>query len=161
MDGDIKGGLDMNTEQTIRFWPGMELTIDQQNQVVESNRPVPDPSWRYVDQHGHGHFYDEKAREFPTLEWVVLPCTMGHGDECTSEGYYKCPLCDEEISPGTVMPRPQIIQGPVTYTLAVEDARGTTTYRFGPEQWSAVQSAVEREVTDVLAEYAVERTWGG
>lgn len=148
----------MTNEHTL--WPGYALAVDQPVEVVESNMPEPDPEWRFVDSHGHGHFYDPKAKTWPTLEWVILPCTMGHGDDCEAEGFYRCPLCNEQISPGTRPPRPVTIRGPVTYRLTVTKGESITSYAFGPEQFNELTEAIGSAVEEKLADYVTDRAFG-
>jgi hypothetical protein len=139
----------------VMMWPGYQIDIAQDGQWVESGMPERDPDWKMVDENGHGHFVDKNG-ELPTLRWVAQPCSMGHGDDCDSEGYFECLLCGEVISPGTRTPKPFYVAGMTTYTLTTE----TSTYEFGPTQWDALQAAIGATIESTLAEYCVKRTYG-
>lgn len=149
----------LSSQQTTTLWPGMQLEITQDNEVVRSETPEPHPSWKFVDGAGHGHFYGETERRYPTLEWVVLPCTMGHGPECTAEGYYRCPLCHERISPRVRTPVPVVIPGPARYRLTYVTARVQTVYEFGHDRFQELQVAVLKAVQEELASCIRERTF--
>lgn len=144
------------------LWPGHELTVENDGQYVHTDMPGPDPDWHFIDAKGHGHFYMRGAEDgYPTLEWVSLPCTMGHDEDCTSEGYYECRICAERIEPGSKMQPPVWVDGLVTYRLKVAGQNGITTYVFGPQQWEAVQQAIALAVSTTLADFVSEVTYGG
>ena len=63
-----------------------------------------DPKWKTTDSNGHRHKAKVTKKgnvKYPTLQWVTVPCSMGHGDDCTSEGYCVCRECREVIHPAT------------------------------------------------------------
>lgn len=135
-------------------WPGYELELDAPGEWVTFDRPELDPTWRVVDANGHGHFYEDG---YPTLEWMGLPCTMGHDEDCDVEGYYACRLCRVKVEPGTRMPEPAYVAGSPTYYLTAQGPSGQTVrYVFGKDQMVALQAAVALAVQDTLAECAVE-----
>jgi hypothetical protein len=136
------------------LWPGIELSVDRGGEMVHSGIPEADPDWRFVDPNGHGHF--RQGNKYPTLRWVALPCSMGHGDECTSEGYYECTICSKVIHPGTRTPEPRWIPGVTTFTLKCVDDDGTTTYVFGETQWAELREAMRATVASTLTPYMTE-----
>jgi hypothetical protein len=146
-------GALMATRGMVTMLPGFELEVDERGEWIHFDRPVLDEKWRFVDEQGHGHFYDETAREYPTLRWVELPCAMGRGDDCTSEGYYECRLCAERIQPGTRNAEPQYIRGPRTYRLTVRDGDVVRTYSFGPDQYEALRSVVIAATHGALSDF--------
>ncbi len=148
------------TVTTAGFWPQMNFSMEADGQWVDSITPVSDPAWRFVDTAGHGHFYGSKSDPYPTLEWVSLPCSMGH-DDCDSEGHYRCRTCLATITPGTKMPGRVWVAGMTTCRLTVSDDDGTTTvYMFGPEKWEQTKQAARAAIDGVLAPYvtSVERS---
>lgn len=120
--------------------PHVDLRIDQDYIDVTSDLP----DWRYVDAAGHGHFFDSG---YPTLRWVPQPCTMGH-DECEAEGYYECPLCEEQIAPKTRMGSRKSIPGQRTYTLLIQRPDSRREYVFGDGQWAEAVAALESSLAD-------------
>lgn len=147
----------MTKSQSI--WPGYELTVDVELIPITTNIPEPDPAWRFVDGEGHGHFYDPTAKNYPTLRWVSLPCTMGH-DDCDSEGYHECAVCGERITPGTRMPMPTSMIGPTTYRLTVDEGDTRIVYVFGQEQFDALKAAIATTVSETLADCVAEWSVG-
>lgn len=143
------------------LWPGYELTVENDGQWVHTDMPGPDPDWRFVDAQGHGHFYKDKDGAYPTLTWVSVPCTMGHGDDCDAEGWYECRLCAERIQPGTKAQPPAWVSGVITYRLRVADGGRWTSYVFGGQQWDAVQVAVRQAVSATLGDFVDEVSYGG
>lgn len=140
------------------IWPGFELEIDRPGEFVYSDLPAADERWTFVDQEGHGHFWKDKG--YPTLTWVVEPCTMGH-DDCDGEGHYECSICGEEIRPGTRTADPIWIAGAVSYTLKVMGDGMVRTYALTEREVSALTDAVSSSVEGLLADshlVEVERT---
>lgn len=126
----------MTNTQTVVMWPGFEVTFEQEGEWVTTATPERDPDWKYVDSAGHGHFYAADGL-LPTLKWNARPCSMGHGDDCDSEGTWNCRLCDEEIHPGTRPARPVYIPGPRRITCTVTQGSTTTVYAMPQEAWEA------------------------
>lgn len=148
----------MSESSSVALWPNIELEVNRPGEWVETMTTEPDPGWRYKDAAGHGHYYDDG---FPTLTWVSEPCTMGHGEDCDSEGHWECPLCREWVNPGTRMSKPVFISGPTSYVLTV--TRGDMVVRyshFGPEQMEAIGAALADAIQGVLADYQTEVRFG-
>lgn len=142
--------------QTTFGWPGVEVTVENTDELVHPGGSELNPEWKYVDQQGHGHFVvDTKDRDgrLPTLTWVSEPCTYGH-DDCDAEGHYECATCGEEVQPGTRDARPFLVRGARTYTLTTLDDGRRTTYRFGQDGWDALQDAIAEAVRASLAPLA-------
>lgn len=142
--------------ETTAMWPGFELNIARDVQFVEPGGNELNPEWKHVDCNGHGHFVSlDKDDRLPTLVWISEPCTMGH-DDCDAEGHYECRTCGEEIRPGTRPAAPLRIEGPTVYTLTVHQPGLRTTYRFGQQEWDALQDAIASDVRSTLADFLVE-----
>lgn len=142
--------------------PEIAVYAQQDSQVVESNIPVIDRKWTFVDSAGHGHFVD--GPNIPTARWHSLPCSMGHGDDCTAEGFWECRSCGETIVPGTVMPDPVVIHGPTRFTvvlvtedrnLLVEETYVCEAERFY-KMMTAVKETMRSELKDRLHETKAE-----
>lgn len=134
----------MARSSTLALGP-WKVEVDQEMITLPPDpRPVPDESWRFMDAARHGHFW--RGGSYPTLEWVQLPCTMGHDDDCDSEGFYRCPHCDEAISPGM---KPgslfsQSIAGPIQVTATYTGSRETRMYVLrGPDAEAVMTDPVE------------------
>lgn len=141
-------------DRALAMYSTMELSVHQDHQTVTSDLPEPDPEWRFVDAAGHGHFRSDDG--YPTLEWVTLPCTMGH-DDCDAEGSYRCLLCDEEIRPATRRVSPVTIPGIKTFTLKIHDANGGhSTYVFDEEQWQKAEAAATAAIKETLKDCITE-----
>lgn len=138
--------------------PGVQVEVRHNSEVVYSDGRELDPSWQFVDGEGHGHFVGKaKSETLPTLEWVSFPCSMGHGDDCTSEGEWRCRLCGEVIDPGTRPARPVTITGPREYTLTLEDGVVTSTYLFGESEWEKATDTVRTALTEQLGPFLVRQ----
>lgn len=149
-------------------WPGYHLAVTNHGRWVDPGIE-PNPDWRYVDSLGHGHFYRptttpdnvDRPGPYPTLEWIVEPCTMGHDDDCQSEGHWECRECRETISPKTREAAPVWIPGAEEYELTVDLPSERIVYLFGRSQWDTVQSAIRAAVLDTLTDaVVVSRTIG-
>ncbi len=126
----------MNTA-TISLGP-WSITAEQEMIPISMSGPVADTSWQHLDAAGHGHFWQDG---YPTLEWVRVPCTMGHDHDCDAEGYYRCPNCGEVIIPGTVSP--DLIptrheRGPLRVTLVHDDGQQRRVYKVTGSDAEAV-----------------------
>ena len=81
----------------------IELSVNQV-EIPPSMYPGPDPDWTYADAAGHEHYYD---RGYPTLErvvtgsWWCVDCHEEHEDTALA-----CPVCGEQVEPGTRPPSP-------------------------------------------------------
>jgi hypothetical protein len=137
-------------------WPGLDLEYEDRGEWIGGDSREPDPTWRYVDEQGHGHFW--RKDDYPTLRRVVLPCTMGHGDECSSEGYWECRTCGEHIHPGTQESRPVYVRSAGLYRLVVHNMQAEhqellTTYRFGQPQMDALLAAIKVLIAEQLEDF--------
>lgn len=85
----------------------------------------PDPAWRTLDSNGHGHIAQPipGSVDYPTLEWISEPCSMGHGEDCDSEGAWHCLICGEVVQPGRRPASPIFEKAPGRYELKVVDAQ--------------------------------------
>jgi hypothetical protein len=135
------------------LWPGMELEMTRRGEWVDTASSEPDPRWTFIDDAGHGHVFHDG---YPTLRWVVVPCTLGHGDTCSSEGFYVCKVCDERIVPSERQALPQFVPGPVDYRLTARRGSMRITYRFGEAEWERLNTAVEDAVHGTLKGCQVE-----
>jgi hypothetical protein len=125
--------------------PVVQIEMEREMVNVETMFPakVPDEKWRFVDSHGHGHFWDGK--ELPTLEWVVTG-TEVVGDEIESEVYevgeYRCRLCGEVLEPKQRDEwGPTHIPGLATYTITIDGERFALPERLyvaAVERWAEV-----------------------
>lgn len=137
---------------THMLWPGYELNVDQQSEMVWTDLPQSDEHWTFVDAEGHGHFWQRGASKrddhYPTLRWIVEPCTMGH-DDCDGEGHYECVICGEEIRPGTRPADPIRIDGLRSITLTVTEPGRIRVYALTDDLWATLDAGV-REAVDAL-----------
>jgi hypothetical protein len=131
------------------MWPGFELTVDSDGEVVESNLLVADRDWKFVDGAGHGHLWQDG---YPTLNRVEPGCDMGHGDDCPGEVYYVCPLCGEVVKPHLTNAPPTWVANPPRYTLKLVERRSTEVWRFGPDRYEALDDAVRAAIRDALGD---------
>lgn len=96
------------------------LTVEQQSiEVPPTMLPQPDLNWRYTDERGHEHHYDNG---YPTLETVVTGtwwCQDCHEEH--AETALACRQCGEHITPGTKPPSPfpTYVQGPSSWSVEV------------------------------------------
>lgn len=112
------------------------LTIEQDNQVLWSNLPRPNPSWSYTDRQGHEHAYVSVGERYTTPSlWVEcehVSCDGSCGDS-GCEGYdiphYFCRTCGEEITP-------DLLHGPHSFTVE------------GPRSWTVTVDAVIGQIND-------------
>lgn len=151
----------MQTNSAVWLMPGVELSYEQTGEMVDPgpNVRVRDPEWRAVDSNGHGHFAQTKGHliEYPTLEWMSVPCAMGHGDDCDAEGDWHCAICGEVVEPNTNAAKPEWINGPRRYRLVLHGATDTTTYDFGPDKMGELEAAFGSAVREVLAGHETSR----
>lgn len=142
-------------------WPGiiLETTYTGEWSYVDGLREL-DPTWQYIDANGHAHLV--VRGDLPTLEWVPEPCTMGHGPDCTTEGYYVCRVCRVRQQPGTRPAQPSYEPGPTIYRLTIPASDGTsgveTVYEFGDDEWDQLRARFETAAAEVLGDRIVERT---
>lgn len=139
---------------------GFTVTVTNHGQWVRADGPESDPDWRVVDSNGHGHFYSAttRANRYPTLTWIAEPCSMGHGDDCDSEGHYECAVCGETVVPGTRPARDAWVPGHLSYHLTVPDGRGSREYALGQKEWDELQAAIREMIAERLAPFLTART---
>jgi hypothetical protein len=126
-------------------YPQVSITFEREQIPVHSFRPdlVPDEKWRYLDQRGHGHWWN--GTDLPTLEWVVTG-TESIGDEYSWDeievGEYRCRLCGEVVEPAKrEVPGPDYIPGLVTVTVSIDGESFLLTqeeYARSLEQWAGL-----------------------
>jgi hypothetical protein len=139
-------------------WLGYTLEVENHGQWLRADGVEADPEWRAVDSRGHGHFYGIAVR-YPTLTWIAEPCSMGHGEDCDSEGHYECATCGETVVPGTRAARDAWMDGPVSYHLVVQDGAGSLEYSFGKNEWDELQTAMLELTTERLAPFLTSRVF--
>jgi len=136
----------------LRFWPDITLEVIRDHETIDVGR-VPDPDWRMVDAAGHGHFYDDG---YPTLEWEGLPCTMGHGDDCDAEGFYRCPMCWEEIQPAWKDGGREVVHTRTSGYVTIQDYGSRERWALtSSEAIDTLSQAVHAAVRAVLADHGV------
>lgn len=87
--------------------PDGELEFENEGNWVYSNLPEPDPNWRGADSNGHEHYYAEGANRYPTLKVVAgEPYWCDDCEEEHTDTWYECPICGEQVTPGTRTPGP-------------------------------------------------------
>lgn len=116
--------------QRVNLLPGLSYVAQpnpQTPRVLNRDAQEPDPTWRMVDSNGHGHFAMEipGTCTYPTMFWDVEPCTMGHGDDCTSEGSWRCLQCNEIMMPSKRPAQPIYEEVQTRYTLRLISAHGS------------------------------------
>jgi hypothetical protein len=124
------------TDSTVRLPDGRVLEIEVDMIDVTSGLPQPDEGWTYTDHVGHPHRWDNG---YPTLVLVIDEtywCT-DCGDEHTDD-HWECPLCGEEIKPGT--------RGPDLFRRYIP---GLTSYSLDGEP-------ITREQAMALAQQVIE-----
>lgn len=95
-----------------------EIEFEITHEEIRSELPEWDPNWRYVDRAGHGHFGSSEAgKPLPTLVWTITRTYWCEdcGDE-HDEGEWRCPHCEEAITPGTRPFTPRLIETGRTFT---------------------------------------------
>ena len=128
-------------ENTLRPWPGIELSMDQPTMQIDAGR-VTDEKWRYVDKQSHLHAYVKGDDPYPTLievedetYWCAM-CSEEHTDS-----HLECKVCAEHIEPGTTYKGPTIIPaGPVEITATVTRGGETITMWLKPEDQEALMA---------------------
>lgn len=126
--------------------PVVSLTISQDNQIVHSTSPVPDPEWVYHDPNNHWHFWGD-GNTLPTLELHASNtywCGTCRDEHIDYE--YRCARCGETIEPGTKPPNPfgEVIPGVVEISL---ELRGE-----GPDEFVGVVEGKPTRFTRIALE---------
>lgn len=126
--------------------PSVVIEFERRDIPVESLEPtkVPDKDWRYVDGHGHGHFWDLRfkgadANKLPTLTYVVEGTRwVGDPTDLSWEveyGNYHCRQCDEVVVPGMIATYgPRFIPGPAYFRVSIQLANGLNQIFLLPEE---------------------------
>lgn len=127
------------------------VTVDYEQDYEQAEAWMPDKAWSHIDANGHGHFHYREDDRYPTLEWVPEPCTMGHGDDCTSEGAYRCRQCGERVEPGRKW---EIHQIPTMarYTLTVDYGNATETYVLTADDMNQLDVSLKRLIRSTLVD---------
>lgn len=117
----------------------------------------PDSGWKFVDENGHGHYYEPKGSNYPTLTLAHRGCDCSDHDEgCEGASFYKCSTCGVEVEPGTryQMAREEVVGH--RYTIVREEATTTTRYDLTEREFKklmrAATDATSHVLTDVLAD---------
>jgi hypothetical protein len=80
-----------------------ELTIETEMVDVTSNLPRPDKNWRFTDENGHEHYWQDN--DWPTLVTVVDETYWCEdcGDDHQNT-HLACAICGVTVEPGMVRP---------------------------------------------------------
>jgi len=118
--------------------PEGELEFENDGEWVYSNLPEPDPSWRGTDSNGHEHWYSEGANRYPTLKQVAGdPYWCDDCEEEHVDTWMECPICGEQVTPGTRVPGPVWVSRGSRYYLNGEQISNERANEF----MAAVQQA--------------------
>ncbi|MFI2620421.1 hypothetical protein [Streptomyces sp. NPDC018584] len=137
---------------------GRTLEVETERIEVTTALPQPDPRWTYTDRAGHEHAYGQRgsaAHTYPTLaRRESEPYWCSDCDDEHTDVWFECPLCGEQIEPGTFIDTsPQYMPGPTTYLIDGEPV----TEAEGKALLDEIQTAsAERQRTRSL-EQARER----
>lgn len=94
-----------------------ELEFEDGGQWITSDFPEPDPNWKGADSNGHEHYYSEGPHRYPTLKQVAgdpywcVDCRDEHVDT-----WFECPICGEQVVPGSRTARPVWVSTGSSYT---------------------------------------------
>lgn len=139
-------------------WPGMTLEAVVGAEWVAVDDYEMDPYWQTVDAGGHGHFWKGAKtgkgevsggpENYPTLEWVAEPCGMGHGDGCTSEGFWRCRVetCHERVAPARRFVDGFWTSRSTAYRLTVDEGRRLSVYSFGETEWRKLRAKLAETI---------------
>ena len=116
------------------------LSVENDVSTAWTDLPEPDPRWTFVDAAGHFHARDAEG-ELPTLVSKAehVDCDGSCGGQCRGEGFtsvrWHCPLCGEEVVPGTVPgPHELVVARRRSWSVFVENApvfgSGRVSVRF-------------------------------
>jgi hypothetical protein len=137
----------------------MNVEMIRSGEMVRSMLPEPDPSWRLIDEAGHGHFATaDPAEPYPTLRWISDGCAdPSHGPDCGGAGHYECPLCEQSISPKTRAAADRWIPGPFSYRLTLIRHEGSreerTLWEISAENFRGLQGAVADTIDTYLSDF--------
>jgi hypothetical protein len=94
------------------------LRIETEVIDVTTNLPTADKNWRYTDQHGHEHYWQDG---YPTLRTVVDEVVFDDYDDYDIT-HLECLICGEVIKPGLKPPSAfrEYIPGRTSYYLDSE-----------------------------------------
>jgi hypothetical protein len=96
------------------------LAFENDVEWIYSDFPEPDPNWRGEDSNGHEHHAASSDRglvTYPTLKQVAgepywcSDCQDEHVDT-----WLECPICGEQVTPGTRSPSPKPVSLGQRYT---------------------------------------------
>lgn len=87
--------------------PDGELEFESGGEWVRSSLPEPDPNWRGADSNGHEHYYAPGPDRYPTLKQVAgEPYWCDSCEDEHVDTWLECPICGEQVTPGTRTPEP-------------------------------------------------------
>ncbi|MFI8872523.1 hypothetical protein [Streptomyces sp. NPDC055243] len=79
-----------------------ELEFENDVEWIYSDLPEPDPNWRGSDSNGHEHHYAEGPDRYPTLKQVAgEPYWCDSCEDEHVDTWLECPICGEQVTPGT------------------------------------------------------------
>lgn len=132
--------------------PGVEIHATART-VEMAPHNEPDPSWRFVDEAGHGHFYGTEKDPYPTLAYSHHhDCSYSdHDEDCAGTGYYACSQCGEEIVPGTRYNYggPEVVG--CDYTISHRSGSATSTYVLTEKEYEAAMKATSTAASEAFA----------
>lgn len=103
---------------TLQIAEGDELEVHNDGQWIRSELPEPDPNWRGTDSNGHEHYYADGTDRYPTLREVSgEPFWCDTCEEEEVPTWLECPICGEQVAPGTRTPEPIWLAGPQSFFL--------------------------------------------
>lgn len=120
---------------------GWKLVVETDQIEVTSNSPRADPDWRYTDEAGHVHFFDDITHGYPTLVSVTEePYWCADCEDEHEDSHLECPHCMEVIAPGMTGPSifREFIPGPTHVRIELPDGQQLPVT---PEEWAAIRNA--------------------
>lgn len=121
--------------------PGLTISVQNTPIAYTSISPRPDPAWTATDSNGHVHQWEPR-----TFQWVQIEPDWidADGEEHNGDGYQRCIICGEVVTPGLIGPSPfvEYVPGPTEVTVTFSD--GTISHPT-MEQVEAVRPLLTEE----------------